>query len=221
MRSELIEARNLYKKFDTSPALCGVSFLLEPGQEAIISGQSGSGKTTFLRLLAGLERPNSGEVYLNGELASYSGWLKPPHQRDLGFVFQSSTLWPHMTVRQNVAYGIRGRPVDKKKRIDEVLAHAGLSDLAQRYPAQLSGGQARRVALARSLAPLPKILLLDEPLVYLDSDARHEMLAWLHREICRQHMTVIWVTHNLEDLFEITAQRYRMEHGMIFKAGEE
>lgn len=215
----MIEARNLFKNFGASLALDGVSLSLESGQQAIIFGQSGSGKTTLLRLLAGLERPDSGEVYLNGELASRSGWLKPPHERGLGFVFQTSALWPHMTVAQNVAYGIGSPNGHKKVRLAEVLERAGLSNLSRRYPSQLSGGQARRVALARSLAPQPKILLLDEPLVYLDPEARRAMLAWVRSETCQQHMTVVWVTHNLEDLIELPAPRFRMAHGRIFEAG--
>lgn len=216
----MIETRNLCKSFGSSVALGGVSLSVEIGQEVIISGQSGSGKTTLLRLLAGLERPDAGEVYLNGELASNSTWLKPPHQRGLGFVFQTSALWPHMTVAQNVAYGICGQTgAEKKRRLAEVLEHAGLSTLAGRYPAQLSGGQARRATLARSLAPRPMILLLDEPLVYLDPDARRDMLAWVRAETSQEHTTVVWVTHNLEDLADKLARHCRMEHGSIFEAG--
>ncbi len=212
----MIEVHNLSKRFGTSEALCDVSLTVKTGESAIISGQSGSGKTTLLRLLAGLERPDSGEVYLGGELASNSTWVKPPHQRELGFMFQTSALWPHMTVAQNVAYGLDGQSNSfKKERLAEVLELSGLSELAKRYPSQLSGGQSRRAALARSLAPRPKILLLDEPLVYLDPDARGDMVAWVQQESRKQNMTVIWVTHNLDELEGVSDQFYRMAKGRI------
>jgi len=212
----MIEARGLRKWFGSTPVLEDVSFKLERGQTAVISGPSGSGKTTLLRLLAGLELPDSGEVHLDGELASTSIWLKPPHQRGIGFAFQSSALWPHMTVAQNVAFGIGHKAeIDKKKRLAEVLEQAGLNDLAHNYPSQLSGGQARRASLARTLAPCPRILLLDEPLVYLDPQSVSDMLAWINAEVQRCRMTVIWVSHNLEDLSEIQACRYRMAGGKL------
>ncbi len=212
----MIEVHNLSKRFGTSEALCDFSLTVKTGASAIISDNRGSGKTTLLRLLAGLERPDSGEVYLGGELASNSTWVKPPHQRELGFMFQTSALWPHMTVAQNVAYGLDGQSNSfKKERLAEVLELSGLSELAKRYPSQLSGGQSRRAALARSLAPRPKILLLDEPLVYLDPDARGDMVAWVQQESRKQNMTVIWVTHNLDELEGVSDQFYRMAKGRI------
>lgn len=212
----MIEVRNLSKYFGETTALCDVSIKLIKGQNTIISGQSGSGKTTLLRILAGLERPDNGEVYLDGELASSSTWVKAPYERNLGFVFQTNSLWPHMTVAQNLAYGICGpSKTVKKARLDEVLEQSGLRELSRRYPHQLSGGQARRAALARSLAPCPKILLLDEPLIYLDPETRSDMVAWLQAETHRHQMTVVWVTHNLKEIDGISEHYYRMEQGRL------
>lgn len=214
----MIEVRNLSKCFRETTALCDVSIKLTKGQNTIISGQSGSGKTTLLRILAGLERPDNGEVYLDGELASNSSWVKAPHERNLGFVFQTSALWPHMTVAQNLAYGICGSSkAVKKARLDEVLEQSGLWELARRYPHQLSGGQARRAALARSLAQCPKILLLDEPLIYLDPEARSEIVTWLQAETHRNQMTVVWVTHNLKEIDGVSEHYYHMDQGHLYE----
>ncbi|MCL7413897.1 MAG: ABC transporter ATP-binding protein [ANME-2 cluster archaeon] len=159
----------------------------------VVLGPSGCGKTTLLRLIAGLEIPDEGEIYINGSLVSCPGWVLPPHRRSIGFVFQTSALWPHMTVSQNIRFGLHS---GNDGRVQEMLTRTGLMELANRYPSQISGGQARRVALARALAPEPEYLLLDEPLTNLDPDLKQEMLTLIKETVANTGGSLIYVTHD-------------------------
>ena len=161
----MIEVRDLGKSFGNVRALNHLGFNVPDSDAVVILGPSGSGKTTLLRLVAGLEIPDHGEIFIDGELASEPGRVLSPHQRGIGFVFQAPALWPHMTVAKNILFGLNGMPKQEaSNRLDELLVQTGLTGLEQRYPSQLSSGQARRVALARTLAPKPRCLLMDEPL---------------------------------------------------------
>jgi iron(III) transport system ATP-binding protein len=165
----MITVRQVTKYYGQTKALEEVSLSHNSLDPLIILGPSGGGKTTLLRLIAGLEMPDSGEIYLENCLASDPGWLLPPHRRGIGFVFQSSALWPHMTVADNILFGVNHVPKDEARdRLNGLLESTGLKGLEGRYPDELSGGEARRVAIARCLAPRPKILLMDEPLINLD-----------------------------------------------------
>jgi len=183
-----------------SLALDGISLNLMAGEILAIIGPSGSGKSSFLRLLAGLEKPSSGSIDLNGICISTSKSCLPPEKRSIGLVSQSGDLFPHMTVEKNITYGIhKWRRADRKKRVKEMLEAIEMSDFAKRYPAELSGGEAQRVALARALAPKPKVLLLDEPFSSLDAGLRERLRDITVRLIRDNETTSIFVTHHASD----------------------
>ena len=198
-----IEARSVSKKFGDFVALDDVSISVESGSLTALLGPSGSGKSTLLRVIAGLEVPDGGEVFISGKEAT----ALSPQKRGVGFVFQHYAPFTHMTVRDNVAFGltIRRRPkAEIQARVDELLGLVQLAGLGGRYPSQLSGGQRQRMALARALAPEPEVLLLDEPFGALDARVRAELREWLLRLHDEMHVTTIFVTHDQEEALELS-----------------
>jgi iron(III) transport system ATP-binding protein len=182
------------------PAVTDVSFSMENGAILTLVGPSGCGKTTTLRLVAGLERPDGGEICLNRRVVASAGSFVPPERRGVGMVFQDHALFPHLTVYDNVAFGLRGkRPAEVKQGVNEMLRLVELEPLARRYPHALSGGERQRVALARALAPRPVLLLMDEPFSSLDSDLRTEMREQVRGLLKAMHATVLFVTHDQEE----------------------
>jgi sulfate/thiosulfate transport system ATP-binding protein len=213
-----IEIQGLTKSFGTFRAVDDVSFQAAEGTITALLGPSGSGKSTVLRMIAGLEQPDSGRVWVAGEELTYTS----VRDRRLGFVFQHYALFRHMTVRDNVAFGLTVRRVGKparRERVDSLLELVGLAPFGDRYPHQLSGGQRQRVALARALAPHPKVLLLDEPFGALDAQVRQELRRWLddlHREL---GVTSLFVTHDQEEALELANEVVVMNHGRVEQAG--
>jgi iron(III) transport system ATP-binding protein len=193
----MIRLENLCKSYAGKAVLQGLSLKLAEGARLVVLGPSGCGKTTLLRLAAGLELPDAGEVYLEGRLASRPGWGIPPYNRSIGFAFQIPTLWPHMSVAHNLTFGMNGAPKRHKQETVEELANAfALTGLLKRYPGQLSGGEARRVCLARALAVRPRLLLLDEPLTNLDEELKQRILKEALAFMEGFHPAVIFVTHD-------------------------
>jgi sulfate/thiosulfate transport system ATP-binding protein len=210
----VIEARNITKRFGEFVALANVSVDVPTGSLTALLGPSGSGKSTLLRVIAGLERPDAGAVLLDGE--DVTG--RRPQKRGVGFVFQHYAAFKHMTVRENVAFGleVRRRPrAEITTRVDELLELVQLNGLAKRYPAQLSGGQRQRMGLARALAVDPKVLLLDEPFGALDARVRKELRAWLRRLHDETHTTTVIVTHDQEEAMEVADRVVVMNGGHI------
>jgi sulfate transport system ATP-binding protein len=217
-----IEVRNLVKKFDSYAALDGVDLRVDNGELLALLGPSGSGKTTLLRIVAGLDWPDAGDVLFDGEDALARG----ARERHVGFVFQHYALFRHMSVFENVAFGLRVQPRAIRKdeaairaRVKELLDLVQLDWLADRYPTQLSGGQRQRIALARALAIEPRILLLDEPFGALDAKVRKELRKWLrtlHHEI---NVTSIFVTHDQEEALEVANRVVVMDKGRIEQSG--
>src|SRR3954466_9713124 len=197
-----LEVTDLRKQFSIGrPAIDGVSFAVPAGEIVVLLGPSGCGKTTTLRCVAGLEHPTDGEISIAGRLVSSpkNGVLVPPRHRELGMVFQSYAVWPHMTVRQNVVYPLKHRGMargDATAKVDETLALVGLTEYAERPVVALSGGQMQRVALARSIVYRPKLLLLDEPLSNLDAKLRIRLRDDLRRILKAAGMTALYVTHD-------------------------
>jgi sulfate transport system ATP-binding protein len=209
-----ISVREVSKRFGDFTALDGVSVEVEAGSLTALLGPSGSGKSTLLRVIAGLETPDSGSVFIEG--MDVTG--RRPQDRGVGFVFQHYAAFKHMTVSQNVAFGlsIRKRPKDEiRKRVDELLELVQLQGLANRYPSQLSGGQRQRMGLARALAVDPSVLLLDEPFGALDARVRAELREWLRRLHDETHTTTVIVTHDQEEAMEVADEVVVMHRGKV------
>ena len=213
-----LELENLNKAFGASAAVQSINLHVERGEFISLLGPSGCGKTTTLRMVAGFERPTSGAIRLDDVDIT----LQPPNQRHIGMVFQSYALFPHMTVADNIAFGltIAHKPAaEVKQRVDEMLALIKMSDLAHRYPYQLSGGQQQRVALARALAIRPQVLLLDEPLSALDAKIRQSLRNEI-RAIQRQlGITTLYVTHDQEEALSLSDRIVVMNQGRVEQVG--
>ena len=214
----MIEARWISKRFGEFVALEDVSVEVPAGSLTALLGPSGSGKSTLLRVIAGLERPDAGEVWLEGRDVTRFA----PQRRNVGFVFQHYAAFKHMTVRNNIAFGlkVRRRPkAEIRDRVDELLHLVQLQGLGDRYPSQLSGGQRQRMSLARALAPEPQVLLLDEPFGALDARVRAELREWLIRLHDVIHVTTVFVTHDQEEAMEVADQIAVLNHGQLEQVG--
>ena len=217
-----IRVENIHKGFGNFTALGDVSLDFPTGELVALLGPSGCGKTTLLRIIAGLEQADAGRVLLDGQDASETH----VRERQVGFVFQHYALFRHMTVFDNVAFGLRVKPkkqrlpeAEIKKRVTELLQLVQLDWLADRYPPQLSGGQRQRIALARALAVEPRVLLLDEPFGALDAKVRKELRRWLRRLHDELHITSIFVTHDQDEALEVADRIVLMDHGKVEQVG--
>ena len=215
---------DLHLKYGDNPILKGVSLTLSPGEVVALLGASGSGKTTLLRSVAGLEQPSQGRIAI-GDAVLFDGAAgvdMPVEKRNLGLVFQSYALWPHRTVFENVAYGLRLRDIsgaDIERRVTEALANLGLGALAKRLPHQLSGGQQQRVAIARALVYNPPVVLMDEPLSNLDAKLREEARAWLRELIVRLRISALVVTHDQTEAMAMSDRILLLNYGRIEQQG--
>jgi sulfate/thiosulfate transport system ATP-binding protein len=213
-----IIVENVSKSFGSFQALDDVSLEVPDGSLTALLGPSGSGKSTLLRVIAGLEEPDQGAVLISGEDATQL----PVRRRGVGFVFQHYAAFKHMSVRDNIAFGLKVRRRQRaeiRDRVDELLALVHLEGFADRYPSQLSGGQRQRMALARALAVEPRVLLLDEPFGALDANVRAELRAWLRRLHDEVHVTTIFVTHDQEEAMDVAEQVVVMNHARIEQSG--
>jgi sulfate transport system ATP-binding protein len=217
-----IEIENIGKQFGSFTALKDVSLSIPSGELVALLGPSGSGKTTLLRIIAGLETPDVGRILFNGEDTT----SRHVRERRVGFVFQHYALFRHMTVFDNIAFGLNVRPrstrpskSEIRDKVMELLRLVQLEVLAQRYPAQLSGGQRQRIALARALAVEPQVLLLDEPFGALDAQVRAELRRWLRKLHDEIHVTSVFVTHDQEEALEVADRIVVMNKGRIEQAG--
>ncbi len=213
-----ILVRNVSKRFGDFTALDDVSLEVAGGSLTALLGPSGSGKSTLLRIIAGLESPDAGEILISGEDATD---LRP-QERNVGFVFQHYAAFKHMTVRDNVGFGLSVRKRPKREirsRVDELLHLVQLEAFGHRYPAQLSGGQRQRMALARALAPKPEVLLLDEPFGALDARVRAELREWLRRLHEEVHVTTVFVTHDQAEAMDVASQIAVMSQARIEQVG--
>lgn len=213
-----VELKNINKHFGDYKASDNVSFGIEKGKLIGLLGPSGSGKTTILRMIAGLEHPDSGEIIIDGKVVNDI----PASKRGIGFVFQNYALFRYMTVYDNIAFGLKVQKAEKKaidKRVKELIELIGLKGLEKRYPSQLSGGQRQRVAFARALAPNPQLLLLDEPFAAIDAKVRQELRSWLKDMIEKLGVTSIFVTHDQDEAIEVADEIIITNKGRIEQMG--
>ena len=218
----VLELREVHKRFGTTAAVDGVSLSVEPGEVFTLLGPSGCGKSTTLRMVAGLEEPDAGEVLLDGRLIASSKFSLAPEKRNLGMVFQSYAIWPHMTVFDNIAFPLQLRRLPKSvihERVERVLDLVGLHDLGKRGATDLSGGQQQRVALARAIVYEPKLLLLDEPLSNLDAKLREYMRIELRALQRRLGIAVLFVTHDQAEAMVLSDRIAVMRAGRIEQLG--
>lgn len=215
-----IRLDNVVKTFDTFRAVHGVSLDIDSGELVALLGPSGSGKTTILRMVAGLEYADDGHIYFGGEEATDI----PVRDRGVGFVFQHYALFPHMTVAENIAFGMKVSKVKRSpeaigERVEELLALVQLSGLGDRFPGQISGGQRQRVALARALAVDPRVLLLDEPFGALDANVRRDLRRWLRKIHDELGITTLFVTHDQEEALDLADRVVILDKGNIVQEG--
>lgn len=209
---------NINKSYGSFQASKDISFEVPQGSLSALLGPSGSGKTTILRMIAGLEQPDSGDIIIGGKRVNDV----PASQRGIGFVFQNYALFRYMTVFDNVAFGLKVQKKDKKyirSRVMETLDLVGLSGLEKRYPSQLSGGQRQRIAFARAIAPSPELLLLDEPFAAIDAKVRSELRTWLKETITKLGITSIFVTHDQDEAIEVADKLIVTNNGRIEQIG--
>jgi len=213
-----VELKNINKNFGSFKASDNVSFGIEQGKLIGLLGPSGSGKTTILRMIAGLESPDSGDIFINGVRVNDI----PAGKRGVGFVFQNYALFRYMTVFDNIAFGLEVQKKTKKEikeRVLELIKLIGLEGMEKRYPSQLSGGQRQRVAFARALAPNPQLLLLDEPFAAIDAKVRQELRSWLKEMIYKVGVTSIFVTHDQDEAIEVADEIIITNKGTVEQKG--
>lgn len=214
----MLVVRNIHKKYEGKPLLCGVDFELKKGETICLLGRSGSGKSTLLRIIAGIENADQGGILWNDQDLSNV----PIHKRNFGLMFQDYALFPHMSVYENVAFGLKMAGLDAneiKRRVDRELKKVGMLSFAHRSVTELSGGEQQRVALARALAPQPRLLMLDEPLGALDKSLKGHLLHDIHTLLYETEIPAIYVTHDQEEAFSIADRLMLLHHGEIVQQG--
>lgn len=211
-----VDIKEISKSYGTVKALSVTTLSILDKSTCAICGPSGSGKTTLLRLLSGLETPDTGEIYLYDKLVSTPDYILRPNKRGIGYVFQTPSLWPHMTIRENLLFGLNHLTKDaEKQKIQELLSEMELEGLENRYPNQISGGQAKRVALARTLGPKPNIILMDEPLTNIDKELKRKMLGYIKKHLLRTTSVLIYVTHDPDEATELAERIVVIRGGHI------
>lgn len=214
----MLELRDVTVQFADTLALDGLTLELGSGEAAIVRGPSGCGKTTLLRVIAGLTAPDKGEVWMHGRQVSGPDIILPPYQRQIAYVFQEPRLWPHMTVKQNIMFGLAAMGADQaREHLMQVSSSTGVEGLLERYPSELSGGQARRVSLARALAPMRQLVLMDEPLTNLDDEGRRDLLGVIEQAWQRERFSLLYVTHDALDEIPFASRIIELDKGRLLK----
>ncbi|MCG8331363.1 MAG: ABC transporter ATP-binding protein [Chitinophagales bacterium] len=213
--NKIIEIKGLSKSYDgKKDALSSCTFSMDTGKICAVVGESGSGKSTLLRLIAGLERPDSGQIKIKGKIVSDDTLIMPPQHRHVGLVFQDFALFPHLTVAQNITFGLK---TNKKETVKRLLQLIKMEDYAHAYPTSLSGGQEQRVAIVRTLALNPELLLLDEPFSNLDAGLKSELRQEIRQIVKKVGTSMIFITHDLYDAIDIADEIILLKDGSILR----
>lgn len=212
----MLELRNVSKLYKNKKVVDNVSMSINKGDSLVITGPSGSGKSTLLRMITGLESLSSGEIFLNKQVISNNKYILQPYERNMSFVFQSAALWPHMTVKENIRFAMNDlNRLQAEEQLHSLLEIAEISDLEDRYPNEISGGEARRVSILRAIASNKEILFLDEPLTNLNMNLKYKLLDFILEIVNKTNKTMIYVTHDLDEAEIIKGRRFSMEKGVL------
>lgn len=217
--SSILKVQSVFKRYHTQPVLQDISFELVRSQIIALLGPSGCGKTTTLRMIAGFDQPDSGSVELEGDLVAAPSTFIPPEHRKVGMVFQDFALFPHLSIFENIAFGLKKSGINKKERVSELLELIGLTGFEKKMPHMISGGQQQRVALARALAPKPKLILMDEPFSSLDAQLRVQLREEIRRILKKEEVAAILVTHDQQEAFTFADKVLLMNGGRIEQSG--
>lgn len=212
----MLELKNVSKVYKDNKVVNNVSMLVNKGDSLVITGHSGSGKSTLLRMLTGIEKVSSGEILLNNKVISNEKLNLQPNERNMSLVFQAAALWPHMTVEENIIFVMNN--IDKKEKgekLNSLLQIGDISELKNRYPNEISGGEARRVSILRAIASNKEMFFLDEPLTNLNRDLKYKLLDFILELVKKTNKTMIFVTHDLDEAERIEGRRFSMEKGVL------
>ena len=215
MNEIVLEINNLSHGYnENNEFLQNINLDISSGEKVAILGPSGCGKSTLLRLIAGLEKPNTGDIKINGQLVSSNNFLTPPEKRNIGLVVQEKALFPHLYIHENISFGIK-KDKEKNTIVSDLLNLFKIEDLKNKYPHEISGGEQQRVALARSLAPNPKFLMLDEPFSALDKNLKESLYEEISEVFSRKNSTILLVTHDNSEAQIMTDRQIKMEQGQL------
>jgi len=210
--TEILKIEELYKTYGKKKIISNLNFLVKKGEISTIMGKSGAGKTTLLKIIAGIKKPDGGSIYINGDLVEGPKVSKAPYSRNVGFVFQDPALWPHMTVEENIKFPIKDK---NYKEYQELIGILKIKDIQKNYPDEISGGEGKRVSIARAIISNPQLLIMDEPFTNLDYETRKEtaeMIKMIHE---RKDLTILTVGHNYKDNIRISKRIFKLEDGVL------
>jgi len=209
---QILQIKNLSKSFGQKKIIRDLNFTMNTGEITAVMGKSGAGKTTLLKIIAGIAKPEGGLIYINGELVEGPKVSKPPYSRNIGFVFQNPALWPHMTVEENIKFSIKNKNYNEFNELVEILK---IKDILKNYPEEMSGGEGKRVSIARAIASNPKLLIMDEPFTNLDLETKKdtaEIINIIHK---RKKLSILTVGHNYEDNLRISKKIFKLKDGIL------
>ncbi|MEA3424098.1 MAG: ATP-binding cassette domain-containing protein [Bacillota bacterium] len=212
--NNILEVINLSKTFDNKPIISNLSFTMEKGDVFSIMGKSGIGKTTLLRMITGLEIPDSGEILINDKIVNSDKNFIEPYKRDIGFVFQNSVLWPHMTMNENILFAVSD---EYKLKMKEIISISGIEEIMNKYPNEVSEGEGKRVSIARAICSGAKILIMDEPFANLDDEIKYQLINMIKDIHSKTGISILIVSHNIEENIKLSDRIFELIDGGLYE----